>query len=123
MTGFLPDYSMKGTENAKRPETLKRQKLFQQAAGDPRLNPELQRVAELTAQGLGGAEVNPLDAALAGKAQGQAFQQEQAAQQGALKQVASGRPGQPLDLAPQDPRNVAAWTKFVRGGPQYLPQY
>lgn len=124
MNGFLPDYSMQSSQHAKRDESLKRQKLSQQAAADPRLNPELQKLAGLTAQGLSGQDVNPLDSMLAGKAQGQAFQTQQAQFQGELKQAASGQGGQPQEQMPQGQApGAAGWQKYVKGNVKYLNQF
>ncbi len=125
MNGFLPDYSMNATGLAKAKESAQRQKTLQQASTDPRLGAELRHVADLSAQELGGQEVGQIDKLLAGDALSRANQMQQAEFQGALKQAASGQdaqqPRQPLP-AP-DPRNVAGWTKFVRGGPKYLDQF
>jgi len=120
MNGFLPDYSMQGTQNAKRRENVQHEKLMQQAANDPRLNPELRNLAGLTAKELGGQDVNPLDKALAGKAQGQAFQMEQAALQGKLKQIAQGQ----AEQQPQMPPGIFVGPTPMSGPRhKFLPMY
>lgn len=124
MTGFLPDYSMHGTQNAKRRENVQRQKTLQGASTDPRLSGALQTVAGASAEELGGAELDPVAKFQAGQAMSQEAQMQQARFQGALRQAASGQGGQQQEpMLPQDPRNVAGWTKFVRGGPKYLNQF
>ena len=120
MNGFLPDYSMQRTQNEKRRENTQRQKMLRNASTDPRLDGGQRAFADLTADELGGEEVDPITKMLAGKRLSEEQQLKQAAFQGKLRQAA--QPQQ--DAQSQMPPGIFAGNIQLPGARhKFLPIY